>query len=348
MRVALDVMGADHGCGVVIAGAKQALQANKKISELFLVGQESQIRSAMAQIHFTDPRVKVVHASEVLTMEDKPVVGLRKKKDCSILRAVELVRQGAAEALVSPGNTGGVVAASTIKLRPLPGVDRPGIATVIPAAQNEFVLLDAGANVECKPMHLLHYAIMGSVYSQEILGYESPRVGLLSIGTEEIKGNELTLDAFQLCKKIDLNFIGNVEGHDLFANRVDVVVCDGFVGNVVLKTCESLVTGLFEWLKRELTKTPVRKAGAYLAREAFRTIKRRMDPDAYGGAPLLGLNGNVMIAHGSARERAVMNAIRLAGEAIQNHINRIITEKVAAANERLAGQNMPLTSSAVA
>jgi glycerol-3-phosphate acyltransferase PlsX len=166
-------------------------------------------------------------------MEDKPVVGLRKKKVCSILRGVELLRQGAAEALISPGNTGGVVAASTIKLRALAGVDRPGIATVIPASHNEFVLLDAGANVECKPLHLLHYALMGSVYSQEILGYKNPRVGLLSIGTEDVKGNELTLEAFQLCKRVDLNFIGNVEGHESFSNRVDVVVCDGFVGNIV-------------------------------------------------------------------------------------------------------------------
>jgi phosphate acyltransferase len=202
-------------------------------------------------------------------------------------------------------------------------------------------LLDAGANVECKPLHLLHYALMGSVYSQEILGYKNPRVGLLSIGTEDVKGNELTLGAFQLCKRVDLNFIGNVEGHDLFSNRVDVVVCDGFVGNIVLKTCESLATGIFAWLKSELSKTALRKAGAYLAKGAFRTIKHRMDPEAYGGAPLLGLNGNVMIAHGSARERAIMNAIRLATEAVQSQVNRIITEKVAAANERLEAPAIP-------
>src|SRR6185369_432825 len=307
MQIAVDVMGGDHGCGVIIAGAKLALQTNKKISQLFLVGNEAENSAALEKQGVKDERVTIINASQVLTMEDKPVVGLRKKKDCSILRAVELIREGAADALISPGNTGGVVAASTIRLRPLPGVDRPGIATVIPAPHNEFVLLDAGANVECRPIHLLHYAIMGSVYSQEILGYKSPRVGLLNVGTEEVKGNELTLEAFRLCKQVELNFIGNVEGHDLFSNRVDVVVCEGFVGNIVLKTCESLATAIFDWLKRELTKNPVRKAGAYLAREAFRTIKRRMDPDAYGGAPLLGLNGNVMIAHGSSRERAILN-----------------------------------------
>ena len=341
-------MGGDHGCGVIIAGAKLALQTNKKISQLFLVGNEAEISAALEKQGVKDERVTIINASQVLTMEDKPVVGLRKKKDCSILRAVELIREGAADALISPGNTGGVVAASTIRLRPLPGVDRPGIATVIPAPHNEFVLLDAGANVECKPIHLLHYAIMGSVYSQEILGYKSPRVGLLNVGTEEVKGNELTLEAFRLCKQVELNFIGNIEGHDLFSNRVDVVVCDGFVGNIVLKTCESLATAIFDWLKRELTKNPVRKAGAYLAREAFRTIKRRMDPDAYGGAPLLGLNGNVMIAHGSSRDRAILNAIRLATEAVQNHVNEAITRRVAAANERLSAARISFANSVMA
>ena len=348
MQIAVDVMGGDHGCGVIIAGAKLALQTNKKISQLFLVGNEAEISAALEKQGVEDERVTIINASQVLTMEDKPVVGLRKKKDCSILRAVELIREGAADALISPGNTGGVVAASTIRLRPLPGVDRPGIATVIPAPHNEFVLLDAGANVECKPIHLLHYAIMGSVYSQEILGYKSPRVGLLNVGTEEVKGNELTLEAFRLCKQVELNFIGNIEGHDLFSNRVDVVVCDGFVGNIVLKTCESLATAIFDWLKRELTKNPVRKAGAYLAREAFRTIKRRMDPDAYGGAPLLGLNGNVMIAHGSSRDRAILNAIRLATEAVQNHVNEAITRRVAAANERLSAARISFANSVMA
>ncbi|MEK7686453.1 MAG: phosphate acyltransferase PlsX [Verrucomicrobiota bacterium] len=339
MRIVVDVMGGDHGCGVVIEGVKLALHANSKITALYLVGNESEIHAGLSRCNCRDPRVQVMHAPEVLTMEEKPVVGLRKKKNCSIARAVDLVKQGQAEALVSPGNTGGVVAASTIKLRPLPGVDRPAIAAVIPAPQNEFVLLDAGANVECKPLHLLQFAIMGSVYSREVLHYRNPRVGLLSVGTEDIKGNELTQEAFKLCKQIDLNFIGNVEGHDLFANNVDVVVCDGFVGNVVLKTCESLAGGIFDWLKRELTSTLKRKLGAYLAKGAFRTIKRRMDPDAYGGAPLLGLNGNVFIAHGSARERAIMNAIRMATEAVQSRITQVIAEEVGKASQRLALDN---------
>jgi glycerol-3-phosphate acyltransferase PlsX len=338
MRIALDVMGGDHGCGVVVEGARQALQSFSAISKLYLVGDETEIRAALNRLRCHDERLQIVHASEVLTMDDKPTAGLRKKKDCSIARAVELVKHGRAEAVVSPGNTGGILAASTLKLRTLPGVDRPAIATVIPAPENEFVLLDAGANIDCRPVHLLHYAVMGHVYAREILGYSRPRVGILSIGTEEIKGNELTLEAYKLCKKVDVNFIGNVEGHDLFRNRVEVVVCDGFVGNIVLKTCESLAKGLLTWLKAELTQNLKRRIGALLARNAFRAIVRRMDADAYGGAPLLGLNGHVMKAHGSAREKAIMNAIRVTTEIIQHDINRRIATQIAAANEAISAK----------
>jgi glycerol-3-phosphate acyltransferase PlsX len=335
MRIAVDVMGGDHGCSVVIEGVRLALREIPSITELFLVGHEHEIKSALARQEIRDPRLHIVHASEVLTMEDKPVVGLRKKKDCSILKAVELVKQGRAEAVISPGNTGGVVAASTLRLRPLPGLDRPGIAAVMPAPQNEFVLLDAGANIDCKPIHLVHYAIMGHVYAQHILGLNNPRVGMLSVGTEDIKGNDLTLESLKLCRRVNLNFIGNVEGHDLFSNRVDVVVCDGFVGNVVLKTCESLAINTFAWLKRELTRSPLRRLGAFLARSAFHKIKVRMNPDTYGGAPLLGLNGMVMIAHGSAREQAIKNALRVTTEILRHRLNSVISEEINRANQRL-------------
>ncbi len=176
---------------------------------------------------------------------------------------------------------------------------------------------------------------MGNIYAREVLGYDNPRVGILSVGTEESKGNELTLGAFKLCKQLNLNFIGNIEGHDLFRNHVDVVVCDGFVGNVVLKTCESLAMAMFSMLRRELTANPRRQLGALLAQNAFRAIKRRLDPEGYGGAPLLGFNGVVMKAHGSARERAIANAIRVTTETIQHHVNQVIAEEIARANERL-------------
>jgi glycerol-3-phosphate acyltransferase PlsX len=331
MRIAVDVMGGDHGCGVVIDGARQALRSNPAISTLYLVGQQADIQNSLGHGSPVDSRIEVVHASEVLTMEDKPVVALRRKKDASVVRAVELLKNGRAEALVSPGNTGGVVTASTIKLRRLAGIDRPAILAVIPAPENDFVLVDAGANVECRPEHLAQFAVMGSVYSREVLGYARPRVGLLSVGTEDVKGNDLTQETFKLCKQLPVNFIGNIEGHDLFDNGVDVVVCDGFVGNIVLKTCESLATSIFKWLRKELTKTPKRQLGALLAKGAFRTMKQRVDPETHGGAPLLGLNGNVIIAHGGSRERAIMNAIGQTVRLLQHKVNQIIVRDVAVA-----------------
>jgi glycerol-3-phosphate acyltransferase PlsX len=342
MRIAVDVMGADHGPAIVVSGALQALRANPRISHLYLVGNSSDIEPALADADKVDARVEIVHASEALSMEDKPLAGLRKKKDSSILRAVELIKGGKAEALISPGNTGGVVTAATIKLRPLPGVERPAIAAVVPAPEKDFLLIDAGANVECRPIHLLQFAVMGNVYAREVMGYSKPRVGLLSVGTEDVKGNELTQEAFKLCKLLELNFIGNVEGHDLFANRVDVVVCDGFVGNIVLKTCEGLASNMFRWLRQELEKSLKRKLGALLAKQAFRTIKQRVDPESHGGAPLLGLNGSVVISHGSTRERGIMNAIGQAAEAVQHHVNEQIQREIASAQERLSSVQPPL------
>jgi glycerol-3-phosphate acyltransferase PlsX len=335
MRIAVDVMGGDHGCGVVIAGAKLALEANQKISALYLVGDQAAIHKSLPPGGFRDHRVKVIHAREVVKMEDKPTDALRKKKDSSMARAAELVSEGKADAMVSLGNTGALFAAATFKVGRIEGVDRGCIATVIPRQGNEFVLLDAGANVECKPFHLAQFAVMGSIYSREVLGRKNPRVGVLSIGTEDSKGNELTLAAFKLCKTLDLNFIGNVEGHDLFKDHVDVVVCDGFIGNIVLKTSESLAVAMFSMLKRELMHTAQRQLGAFLAKGAFHSIRRRMDPEVYGGAPMLGFNGLVFKAHGSARERAIASAVRVTSDAIQHRVNEIIAREIAQANKKL-------------
>jgi glycerol-3-phosphate acyltransferase PlsX len=340
MRIVVDVMGGDHGPEMVIAGARLALQSNPSITQLFLVGREEEIKAALCRTDWHDPRLTVVPASEVLCMEEKPVEALRRKKDCSILRAVDLLKEHQADALISPGHTGGIVAATTIRLRPLPGLDRPGIATVIPGPKNEFVLLDSGASVECRPMHLLHFAIMGSIYSREILGYKNPRVGILCNGTEPNKGTELTLGACKLCQVANLNFIGNVEGHDLFHDRVDVVVCDGFVGNIVLKTLENFSKSLLRWLKDEISKNPKRLLGGMLVRSAFRTIMRRTDPDTRGGAPLLGLNGTIFKAHGSAREHAIMNAIGECAKALQHRLNSMIESEVAKANALVAAARL--------
>jgi glycerol-3-phosphate acyltransferase PlsX len=250
--------------------------------------------------------------------------------------ATDLVKHGQADAVLSAGNTGGMVAAASIKLRTLPGVDRPGIATVMPTKTSNFVLLDAGANVEGKPRHLMHYAIMGDIYAREVLGKSRPRVGLLSVGTEEAKGNDLTVETFKLCSALDLNFIGNVEGHDLFREELDVVVCNGFVGNIVLKTCESLALHMMRWLKDELTATPIRRLGAALSKNAFRALKNRIDTENYGGAPLLGVNGVVTISHGSSSARAICNAVQHTVEAVDHHINEHIIDAVSKANSKMA------------
>jgi len=329
-------MGGDHGPEVAIDGVKLALRAYPDITELHLVGQKTEIEAELKRARCHDDRIRLLHASEVITMEDKPLEAVRKKKDCSMVRAVELVRDGKAEAVISPGNTGALVAAATFRLRRLEPVERAPLAAVMPSANSEFVVLDVGANHECKPIHLAQFAVMGAIYSRELLKQKKPRVGILSNGSEESKGNDLTREAARLCRQLDLNFVGYVEGHDLFADRVDVVVADGFVGNILLKSVEGLAKALLRTIRRELMANLVRKFGATLARGAFQSIKRRMDPEGYGGAPLLGLNGTVIKVHGSAGERAFMNAIRVATETIHYKINETIVREVARANERLA------------
>lgn len=336
MRIAVDVMGADHGSQTILAGVKLALEAYPHIHELIVVGDEAEIKTGLGRLALRDARLRIHHASEVLTMEDKPLEAIRRKKDCSILRTMELVKDGKADAAISPGNTGGLMTAATIRLRPLESVERAAIATVMPSISGAFVMLDGGANAECKPIHLAQFAVMGNVYSREILGHKKPRVGILSNGTEDTKGNELTRESLKLCRQLNLNFLGYVEGHDLFEGHVDVVVTDGFIGNIVLKSCESLGKAVGKMLKQELTANPLRKAGALLAKGALDAIKLKLNPDAYGGAPLLGLNGNVIKAHGSAKEFAIQNAIRVAAESVQHRIHQSIQTEVAAANAALA------------
>jgi glycerol-3-phosphate acyltransferase PlsX len=335
MRIAVDVMGGDHGCAVVIEGVKQALEADKSVAALYLVGNEAEINSARESVQLRDSRVQILHASEVLTMEDHPLEGIRRKKDSSMVRAIELVREGKADAVISRGNTGALVAGS-MKLRRLDGVKRPAIAARMPSRTQDFVLLDAGANDVCEPLHLAQFAVMGNIYAKELLGIAKPRVGILSNGSEETKGTDLTREASKLCKQLDLNFIGYVEGFDLFNDAVDVVVTDGFTGNVVLKTAESLGYAIGSILKAELKATPMRQLGALLAKGGLMKMKDRMDPEVYGGAVLLGLNGTVIKAHGSSRERSVANAIRVAAEEISHGVNQIISQQIAQANERLA------------
>ena len=329
-------MGGDFGPPALVAGSAMALREHPRIEKLYLVGDSARIEAELKKHSCTDARVEIVHSTQVVEMSDKPVESVRRKKDSSISRAVDLVKHGSADAVVSAGHTGAAVAATTIKLRTLPGVERPGIASVIPTESNLFVLIDAGANVDAKPMHLLQYGIMGSVYSRHVLGYANPCVGLMSIGEEDVKGSDFTKEVFKMLKESALNFRGNIEGHDLFAHPVEVVVCDGFVGNVILKTCESVGDAIFKWLKHELVKSKIRMAGAYLAQNAFRAIKKKVSYEEYGGSPLLGVNGICIIAHGSSTPLAIKNALRVAAESIEHEVNPHIVEEIRRFNETTA------------
>lgn len=339
--VAVDAMGGDLGPAEVVEAVQLAFQQVPKLSKILLVGDQAVLDPELRRTGLTGhPKIAVHHASEAVTMDDKPLLSLKRKKDASMFRAIELVKEGKAKALISCGNTGCLMAGGTIKLRTLPGVDRPALATVIPTKNRHFVLIDAGANPEARPEHLVHNAILGSIYCRIALGVASPRVGLLTIGTEEGKGNERIHLTHELLKKTGslVNYSGPIEGFHVFEDQVDVVVCDGFVGNILLKTCESLFHTLKDYLKEELTATPVRKLGAFLAMGAFKEMKRQLNPDSYGGAPLLGLKGNILKAHGSSNRAAIMNAIRMGSEMVAHHMNDHIIEDVAAANQRIASR----------
>jgi glycerol-3-phosphate acyltransferase PlsX len=335
MRIAVDVMGGDHGSGVVVSGVRMALEApgRGRLDKLFLVGAEKEVKAAMQQHGCADARIEVVNATQVLTMQDNPLTAIRRKKDASVVRAVALVGEGKADAVISLGNTGGLVAAATFGLGRLKFVKRPAIVTIMPTVKGHFVLLDAGANPQCEPLHLFQFAIIGSVCAREILGIQRPRVGILSNGSEEFKGTELTQQAAELCRQSELNFIGYVEGTEIFADRVDVVVTDGFVGNIVLKTSEGLGKTILHILKTELTATPIRKFGALLAKSGFQTLKAKMDPEAHGGARIVGLNGTVVKVHGSASERVVANALRQVAESASQQLHQRIQEAIGRVNE---------------
>ncbi len=336
MKIALDAMGGDFGPPNLVGGAVLALHDYPQIDRLFLVGDSAQIEAELKKHRCNDRRLAIVHSTQVVAMSDGAVESVRRKKDSSVSRAVDLVKKGEAEAIVSAGHTGAAVAATTIKLRTLPGIDRPGIAAIMPSETNVFCLIDAGANSDARAEHLMQYAIMGSVYSRHVLGYKNPSVGLMSIGEEDAKGSDLTKEVFKMLKRSALNFRGNIEGHDLFGDPVEVVVCDGFVGNVILKTCESVANAIMKWLKHELMRSKVRMAGALLAKEAFRAIKKKTNYEEYGGMPLLGVNGICIIAHGASTALAIKNALRVAAESIEQQVNPHIVEEVSRYNETQA------------
>lgn len=342
--IAVDAMGGDLGPSEVVEAVKLAHHEIPDLGKLILVGDEAVLEPELKRLSLsTNPAIEIHHASEVIGMDEKPLQSIKRKRDSSIVRAIELVKQGEAAALISCGNTGALMAGGTIRLRTLAGVDRPALASVIPNQKKHFILIDAGANPESRPENLVHNAILGSIYSKIALGVESPRVGLLTIGTEEGKGNELTHQTHELLKRIDgiIDYSGPIEGFQVFDNWVDVVVCDGFVGNILLKTCESLFHTLKDYLTEELTRTPIRKLGALLAMGAFKEMKQQLNPDSYGGAPLLGLKGNILKAHGSSNRIAIMNAIRIGNEMIAHNMNEHILDEIAKANPLIESKEIP-------
>lgn len=334
LRIAVDAMGGDFAPREVVTGTVEAAKAFPHITRILLVGDEAAVMRELEKFPEVPRNIEVVHASQVVGMDESPAIAIRKKKDSSISRSVDLIKEGRADAVFSAGNTGAAVAATTLKLRTLEGIERPGIATVFPTPVKPFVLIDAGATTDCTPRILVQFAVMGMVYSREILKCPKPAIGLLSIGEEESKGNEATKEAFKILEKSGLNFVGNVESRDLFEGGVDVVVCDGFVGNVVLKTSESVARTISHWIREECSKNVLRMMGALLARGAFRTIKERSDPAVYGGAPLLGINGVCIIGHGASSAFAVRNGIRVAAESVKHQVNHLV---IGEARKILAG-----------
>lgn len=320
-------MGGDYAPRNTLAGAQLALAQVPNIETLFLTGDESRIRAMMEELGFRDPRVEIVHAPEVVEMSDSAVSAVRRKRRSSIVVAVELVKSGEAQAVVSAGHTGAAVAAATLRLRTLPGIDRAGILTPFPNLHGTCHLIDAGANVDSRPIHLVQHALMGHVYSKYVDGVESPIVGLMSNGEEDTKGNEVTQIVFERLRSLpELNFKGNVEGRDILNSPLHVAVVDGFTGNILLKGAEGTARAFQTLLRNELTASPWRKLFAKLLKPAFRSVAGRLSYESYGGSPLLGVNGVVIIAHGSSSALAIKNAIRVAGEVVRNSVNPHIAE----------------------
>lgn len=315
-RIAVDAMGGDFGPQVVVKGAVAA--AREQGISLLLVGDTASVEAELATQDVRGLDIEVQHASQVVDMDEKPSDALRRKKDSSITVACRLVKEGRADGVVSAGHSGATVASGIFVLGRIPGVERPALASVMPTEKKPVVFIDVGANVDSKPSHLLQFGIMADVLAKSVLSVASPRVGLLTIGEEEGKGNAVVRAAFDLFKNSSLNFLGNVEGRDIFSGEVDVVVCDGFVGNVALKLAEGLSRSLGRMLKTELKGDLISKAGAMLAMRAFKRFAQLMDPNEYGGAPLLGLERIALVCHGKSTARGIQRAVEMGATFVRN------------------------------
>jgi glycerol-3-phosphate acyltransferase PlsX len=324
MRIAIDAMGGDHAPDEIIAGALESIELLAENDELILVGPEDVIRKHLPSKSAKVP-VHIVHAPDVITMGEVPIESLRRKPKSSIAVLAKLAKLGQADAVISAGNTGACVAAFQMRIRNLPGVNRPGIAVVFPTPEGQVTICDVGANIACKPIHLYQYGIMASIYSKHLLKIENPRVGIMSIGEEEAKGNEVVKKARELFKSdTRMNFIGNIEGRDIFQGTCDVAICEGFVGNVILKLTEAVVDGLFKAIKHELMEEKIRLALKF--KPIMMRIYQKYDYNEYGGALLLGINGTALICHGSSKSRTIKNAILASKRFYTEKINDKITD----------------------
>lgn len=339
--LAVDAMGSDMGPNEVVEGLKLALDAmaSDAIKEpILLVGREDELKAALGKVGISDDkRVMIIHADEVIGMDEKPMQAIKKKRNSSMMVALDLVKTGEAKAILSCGNTGSLMGGGTIKLRPLEGVERPALATIIPGREKFTVLIDSGANPDATPVHLTHNAVLGSNFAKVVLGIEEPRVGLLTIGTEEGKGGERVIETHHLLKSVKgiIRYDGLVEGFHLFDGDVDVIVCDGFVGNVVLKACESLFHVIGGFLKKEMKASPVRMMGGMLAKGAFRNLKDHFSPSEYGSAPFLGLKAPVFKAHGSSDRFAIAGGIKIAMNVLKHDMNEHIVEDIRGVNRMI-------------
>ncbi len=336
MRIAIDAMGGDSAPEFQVEGAIQTLSENREELEIILVGRKDVLERELEK-YGPDRRISIVHAPEVISMEDKPTTAIRSKKDFSISVAMKLQKNGLADAVVSAGNTGATMATSFMELGSLTGVARPAIAVTFPCAYRRYcTVLDVGANPECRPESLYQFGVMGSLYVNHVLGIERPEVGLLSIGEEKSKGNPAIVEAHRLLASSNLNFIGNIEGRDILAGAADVVVCDGFVGNIILKFTESIIHFLIATGKDKFTSNLRRKIGTFLLMPAFEEVRRDMDYQEYGGAPLLGINGVTIICHGKSSSKAIKSAIEVARGIVEGKVNEHIKEQIE--KEQLSGE----------
>jgi phosphate acyltransferase len=330
-RIALDAMGGDHAPDEIVKGAVLAASEYPTV-EILLVGREEVLREKLGGS--IPPRIEIVDAREVVDMTDNALAPLRRKRNSSIRVCANLVAEGKAAAMVSAGHTGAAMTSAYKVIGTIDGVSRPALAAVVPSTKGHTVLLDVGANVDSKPAYLREFAVMGHYYAQMLFGIDAPRVGLLSIGEEEGKGNELTKETFRVLKEAGLNFMGNAEGRDIYNGNADVIVCDGFIGNVVLKASESLAEMMRTLIREEITSTFTRKIGALLAKGAFEGVKKRTDYAEYGGAPLLGVKGGCIISHGRSNAKAIKNAIRVARDFATSQVDTKIREKISVLHTR--------------